>query len=433
MNYFSDLQNEFEVKSRNLIRRVRTPAGAAKYGQPIGTVIVPDPPLPKIDLPSGARQRPERAARTPQKVVGARLSMIDSAKTPTSLPDGAEEVETDYEGTRKFRLGRRVFYTWQEDSGTWVLTDAKDNVLHEGNSEDEALKGLEKYIPKKPATPRNEAGKKVVGGYRPATQEDLDRTKEVHGVLVPAAYKGSAMVPEQENQEPVLKWVDDKGRVQPGYSKAHHERAKRAKFQRIKELTKQIKKLDAYLDANWSTEEAAAVLLLIRKTGMRPSSADNATGAVVSFGATTIQARHVTINQNSVRLKFDGKKGVGQDHTYRDQQLVELFKLYKGDKTHRSEVFENVTDHQLNFLIKQVTGGDFKTKDLRTLLATSEAVRLVAAHKRPALPKTKTEFRKWRNEVGDKVSEKLGNTRTMALGSYIDPGVFDAWEKAVED
>jgi len=42
-------------------------------------------------------------------------------------------------------------------------------------------------------------------------------------------------------------------------------------------------------------------------------------------------------------------------------------------------------------------------------------------------PTTKKEYQKSRNAVGDFVAVKLGNTRSMALGSYIMPSVFDEW------
>ena len=71
------------------------------------------------------------------------------------------------------------------------------------------------------------------------------------------------------------------------------------------------------------------------------------------------------------------------------------------------------------------TSGDFKTKDLRTLLAHDLAAREVAA--RPA-PTTQKEYDKARREVGAVVYASLGNTPAVALGSYIDPAVFGSWQ-----
>lgn len=47
-------------ETKGLIRRVRTPGGARRYGQPIGSIIVPDAPIP-----GARRKRAKRAASTP--------------------------------------------------------------------------------------------------------------------------------------------------------------------------------------------------------------------------------------------------------------------------------------------------------------------------------------------------------------------------------
>jgi DNA topoisomerase I len=68
-----------------------------------------------------------------------------------------------------------------------------------------------------------------------------------------------------------------------------------------------------------------------------------------------------------------------------------------------------------------VAGERFKVKDLRTWTGTAVAIQ---ALKDLPPPKNAREFKMLRNEVGDRVSRVLGNTRTMALGAYIDPTVF---------
>ena len=74
----------------------------------------------------------------------------------------------------------------------------------------------------------------------------------------------------------------------------------------------------------------------------------------------------------------------------------------------------------------------FKVKDLRTYKANATAIELVSRMRRP---KTWAEFRKKRAQVADEVAKQLGNTRAVALGSYIDtmvpPTVFQAWEEAL--
>ena len=82
----------------------------------------------------------------------------------------------------------------------------------------------------------------------------------------------------------------------------------------------------------------------------------------------------------------------------------------------------NETD-VLNFA-HSLDGGGFKTKDFRTLLGTKTALKEVAARDKP---KTEKEYKRAVKEVAEIVSQKLGNTPTIALQSYIDPTVFSKW------
>jgi len=77
--------------------------------------------------------------------------------------------------------------------------------------------------------------------------------------------------------------------------------------------------------------------------------------------------------------------------------------------------------------MKSKTSG-FKLKDMRTYHANDRAAEFIGST-RP--PKTKQEFAKKRNEIGDRVAAELGNTRTMALNSYINPAVFSDWREKI--
>lgn len=441
------LQEKME-ETKGLIRRVRTQAGVRHFGQPIGSIIVRDP-VGSFDV-GGRRQTISGALANNSPIdmgivgtnavgepVEARMEV-----SPDDLPDGVSEVESDIPGARKYRVeGRRSsVYTWKVD-GEWVLVNHRDEALAEGSSEREVVDAMRSLVKRRASTTtttkkptRTPRGGKTLS-RRAATDEDIERIKAVHKVAPPPLYRDSvtvADVDDPENHEPLYQWTDKRGKTQPRYSPAYMERNAMAKFERVRELSKVIDKLDDYLEKNWQNDETAAALYLMRRTGIRPSSQNNETGDGATYGITTLQARHVTINQNSVRLNFTGKKQVQQDHTYRDKQIVEMFTQYKGDKQRRDEIFPTVTEHSLRAMMKEVTGEDFKVYDLRTLVATQYALQLVAERKRPAKPKNKTEFNKWRNVVGDSVSDMLGNNRTEALKSYIDPDVFSHWKEGID-
>lgn len=440
MSDFTDIQHSIETKGRRLIRRVRTPEGADHFGQPIGSIIVRD--LPSMSFSVGGRRQRARDAVVPNHPRESVIAAMDTPEAEARKAPEVEEVPTDYEGTRKWKVpGRRGrVYTWEEEPGKWVLADHKDEVLAEDVTEAGVIRAIRDLIPKdKTGAPkRQRAPRKGLVKYRPATDEDLAKLKEVHGINIGPghSFRHTMEVADREdfwNNEPPLRYTNARNKVQPMYSQAHTDKASRAKFQRIKKLMENIEPLDEYLEANWRTDDSAAALYLMRKTGIRPSSMNNNTGNQATFGVTNLQARHVTLNKDSVRLKFVGKKEVDQDHTYKDPELFEMFTQYSEGKKGREEIFPGANEHKLRAIMKEVMGDEYKVYDLRTLIATQYALQLVAARKRPAAPKTKQELKKWRNEVGDAVSDMLGNKRDEALKSYIDPDVFTKWEEAVSN
>lgn len=68
--------------------------------------------------------------------------------------------------------------------------------------------------------------------------------------------------------------------------------------------------------------------------------------------------------------------------------------------------------------------GDFVVHDFRTWNATEAALQAIAAH---AAPATAEAYWDQRDAVADIAAAKIGDTRAVALESYIDPAVFDAW------
>lgn len=440
MSDFSDLQHSIETKGRRLIRRVRTPEGADHFGQPIGSIIVRD--LPSVSFSVGGHRQSTRQSVVPNQPRESAIAAVEMPDTPVAEARKAPEVEevpTDYEGTRKWKVpGRRGrVYTWEEGPSKWVLADHKDDVLAEDATEAGVIGAIQRLV-KKDKTGAQRAPRQRAKKFqrRAATDEELQMIYEKHKIKFTPQYRDSMTVVDSDDwldQNPVLSWTAKGGKVQSAYTAAHTEAQARAKFQRVKKLSENIDKLDDYLANNWRTDDSAAALYLMRKTGIRPSSMNNNTGDQATFGTTNIQARHVTLNKDSVRLNFVGKKGVQQDHTYKDPELFEMFSQYSEGKKGREEIFPGADEHKLRAIMKDVMGGEYKVYDLRTLLATQYALQLVAAKKRPAAPKTAAELKKWRNEVGEAVSDALGNNRTEALKSYIDPEVFRKWEEAVSN
>jgi len=222
---------------------------------------------------------------------------------------------------------------------------------------------------------------------------------------------------------------DSKGRPQYLYSAAHSEEAAAEKFARLNDFHKAESKITgkAFKDmANkalpTAERDTAASLALISKTGFRVGS-DRSTGAEVkAFGASNLLGSHVTVKGDTLTFNFTGKKGVNQLHSLTDKSLAQYISERKaavgGGRLFKTD------DNAIRDYMHASGGAGFKVKDYRTYVATNEALKAVDSM--PA-PTTASGYKKARNAVGDIVSSKLGNSRTMALNSYIHPAVFAKW------
>lgn len=222
---------------------------------------------------------------------------------------------------------------------------------------------------------------------------------------------------------------DGKGREQRVYSAAHAEEAAAKKFERVRQLATAGPRLDDHLSQRADADDSAGALLLIRRLGLRPGSTTDTGAEKQAYGASTLEARHVSVANGTATLSFTGKKGVPIELTTDDPQVVGLLERRAADKSGADRLFPGATDQSLRDELQSVLPG-FKPKDLRTLVGTGEALKIVgdAPPPEPPDPADPKAVRAAKLEVAKRVSSLLGNTPSVALESYIDPTVFGRWE-----
>jgi DNA topoisomerase-1 len=223
------------------------------------------------------------------------------------------------------------------------------------------------------------------------------------------------------------RWVRgfDGKRCQSLYSDEHWTNAAKRKFVSVSELMKKERSVVNEIHKHIGTDkhEEASVMKLIHHTGIRPGSNDDTGAKVKAYGATTLEGRHVVKDGNTVRLQYIGKKGVALDIHVTDPEICKDLLHRKSQAGADGKLFGTSEGKVLDF-VHGLDGGGFKTKDFRTLVGTKTALREAAKMPKPT---TKKEYIKQVNAVADLVAAKLGNTRTVALQSYIDPAVFAEW------
>ncbi len=219
---------------------------------------------------------------------------------------------------------------------------------------------------------------------------------------------------------------DKKGRVQSVYSDVHTAMAAAKKFDKVREMLPKHEKLGMIhrgLTAHPEKGEAAKVMSVIHSMGLRPGSEADTGAEKQAYGATTLQGRHVKVKGSQVSLAFTGKKGVALNLPVHDQDIAKLLINAKEKAGDKGKLF-NVTDADLRGYAHE--HGGYNPKDYRTALGTKTAQDVISTMKRPG--DSPSAFKKAVNAVGDHVSAVLGNTRSIALASYIDPSVFEVWK-----
>lgn len=230
-------------------------------------------------------------------------------------------------------------------------------------------------------------------------------------------------------------WVtghDVKGRKQYVYSPEFAGKQAEAKFRRIHELDKKFDSIKRQNDTARKSNDprvrdAADAVHLIMHTGIRPGSENDTKAKEKAYGATTLEGRHVVKSGQETALRFVGKKGVHLEIPVRDPDTAKMLQQRAKLSGPNGQLFGNINERTLLQHIAKFDGGGFHTKDFRTLVGTRSAREEVA--KQP-VPTDAKSYKKAVMSVAKSVSEKLGNTPTIALQAYISPTVFTKWRES---
>jgi hypothetical protein len=252
----------------------------------------------------------------------------------------------------------------------------------------------------------------------------------------------------------VMKWRDttEQHKQQDSHTQEFHDRNQRAHYAVVKKLRPRFQAATAELMKNAEAgSDAHAAGAVIAHTGLRvgghervvnkPERINPKTGETIPanknhgqtvHGVSTLQARHVTVNDDgSVRLQFVGKSGHDNDTTITDPAVARLITARVTGKAPTDHVF-NTDDAQ----VRRAMPPGFRPKDMRTLIAWDTSERALAAH-RPPPPMTGNPQTDMRNVLtatrvaSEATARVLNNTAAVARNSYIHPDVWTNWARSV--
>ncbi|MEO8220317.1 MAG: DNA topoisomerase IB [Specibacter sp.] len=236
--------------------------------------------------------------------------------------------------------------------------------------------------------------------------------------------------------------IDDAGRTQYIYHPRWRDAQDQEKFvrslafaQRLPTIRRRVS-IDLKQTVDSRRRALAAGVLLMDRAGLRVGGAayaeDNG-----SFGAATLQRRHVAVQGRVLELVFRGKSGGEWNVRIKDDLLRDYFAsiprtprtgpaICSAVREGRRTRWEPVSDTEINNYLADIAGHGFTAKDFRTWQGTAVAALSLARSHGSQVPEPEA--------VGaavDAAATWLHNTPAIARGSYINPRVILLFEQGM--
>ncbi len=296
--------------------------------------------------------------------------------------------------------------------------------------------GLNYASADQPGISRRRSGKGFT--YRGPDNQRIARPDvlaRIRALAIPPAWTSVWICPDPDGHIQAV-GMDDKGRRQYRYHGKFREIRDGAKFAHMMQFAEILPvlrrrvALDMAAPGMGRQKILATIVHLLEATmirvGNRAYAKQNKT-----FGLTTLQGRHVSIEGSELRFNFKGKSGKVWKLNVRDRRVARivrgcqelpgqnLFQYLDGQG-----VGQTVTSADVNGYLKAVTGMEISAKDFRTwtgtVLAASTLARIGALDGGAAGKKTIVEAIR-------QVAAHLGNTPTICRKCYVHPEILAAY------
>ncbi|MBX9245928.1 DNA topoisomerase IB [Actinotalea ferrariae] len=155
-----------------------------------------------------------------------------------------------------------------------------------------------------------------------------------------------------------------------------------------------------------------------------------------SYGLATVLREHVRVDGETVSFTYPAKSGQERHSQVDDPVVARLVRELRDRDDPNPELlawyddeegWKDVATADIQAYVKERLGPDARPKDFRTWHATVLAAAGLADAGDP--PRAERARRRVVSQVVREVSEELGNTPAVCRASYIDPRLFDLWER----
>jgi len=227
---------------------------------------------------------------------------------------------------------------------------------------------------------------------------------------------------------------DARGRKQHRYHLRWREVRDASKYDRMLDFAKALPSIrrrverDLARDGLERERVLATVIRLMDLTFIRVGNEEYARENK-SYGLTTFKNKHAAVKGATIRFQFRGKSGKTHDISVADPRLArivkkvqdipgqDLFQYYDENSEKRP-----VTSGDVNDYLREISGGEFSSRDFRTWAGTVMAMQLL---KRSPAGESESETKKTVLRAIEQVAGKLGNTVAVCRKCYVHPLVLE--------
>lgn len=149
-----------------------------------------------------------------------------------------------------------------------------------------------------------------------------------------------------------------------------------------------------------------------------------------TYGATTLEVRHLKLRGSHIGLVYKGKSGIVRHIDLDDPELARVLRRVKDLPGRRLLQYVDdgrprpVSSNEVNAYLRAATGDDFSAKDFRTWAATVWTALALAAIDPPGGERAS---KRAVAGVIKEVAARLGHTPTVCRKSYVHPRVVDGF------
>ena len=291
-----------------------------------------------------------------------------------------------------------------------------------------------------PGWTRRKQGRGVVyldqHGERLTDPEAVARCTEL---VIPPAWRDVWICPYANGHIQAL-GTDDAGRRQYLYHPQWRARRDRLKHEHVLMMGRRLPRARKRVVADLAREGLPRERVLALAFRLLDDAYFRAGGETYakqngSYGLATVLRDHVEVDGDTVAFCYPAKSGQVRRSRVEDAEIVDLVRELRDRDDPDSELlawwddtgWHDVTTGDIQEYVKELLGPEARPKDFRTWHATVLAAQGLAAAGPP--PASERARRRVVSQVVKGVSEELGNTPAVCRASYIDPRLFDLWER----